>query len=317
MRKPEADKRAPRGDRPLAQVKCFNCSRMGHYATDCPNKKSSGHYQREYVRAAHTESDRESAHANSTHDQSDYDGSDEREEDHHEYSDVEDDETGSQHLSDVPYEAYANEYYSRDSDTERINMMVEESHLVEYCVMDQCAAMTEMPSNTKVVDVPRRKGTFKSSNVARARPITPPDEKACLVTYCKVDGHESWTLWDSGSTSTAITPAFADVAGIIAFPLQDPFMVQLGTVGSRAKITHGAEVMLQMPGHHELNYVDICNLDRYDMIVGTPFMHKYGVILDFETNHVRIKGAAISALRYPADIDPRLHRHRVNDDKAK
>ena len=107
------------------------------------------------------------------------------------------------------------------------------------------------------------------------------------------------------------------MAGIIAFPLADPFMVQLGTVGSRAKVSHGAEVTIDMPGHNKLNYVDVCNLDRYDMIIGTPFMRRNGIQLDFETNTVRMKDISIPALQYPADIDPRLHRSRTTDDKAK
>ncbi len=69
----------------------------------------------------------------------------------------------------------------------------------------------------------------------------------------------------------SITPAFADVAKITAFPLLDPFVVQLGTVGSRAKITHGADVPIEMPGCKGEIYADICNLDRYDMVVGTTF----------------------------------------------
>ncbi|KAF8957872.1 hypothetical protein BDZ97DRAFT_1669193 [Flammula alnicola] len=166
------------------------------------------------------------------------------------------------------------------------------------------------------MNVHRRKGTFKSSRIARPRPVIPPEQKLCLITYTKVNGHEAWTLWDAGSTTTAITPAFTDVAQIMAFPLLDPFTVQLGTVGSRAKITHGAEVDVSMPGLQDNIYVDICNLDRYDLVIGTPFMRKNGVILDFGQNIITINGKNIPALPYPDDTDPRVHRSWASDHRA-
>ncbi|KAF9484074.1 hypothetical protein BDN70DRAFT_798505, partial [Pholiota conissans] len=175
--------------------------------------------------------------------------------------------------------------------------------------------MTELPlvghEFSPVRNVRQRKGTFKSGKVARARPVIPPEDKLCLITYTKINGQDAWTLWDAGSTTTSITPSFADVANINAFPLLDPFMVQLGTVGSRAKITHGADVKVSMPGFNDSIYVDICNLDRYDLVIGTPFMRRNGVVLDFERNVITINGTDIPALPYPNDIDPRLHRTRA------
>ncbi|KJA14801.1 hypothetical protein HYPSUDRAFT_149927, partial [Hypholoma sublateritium FD-334 SS-4] len=144
--------------------------------------------------------------------------------------------------------------------------------------------------------IKRRTGTFKSSGTAKCRPVVPPEEKACLITYTKANGQDAWTLWDAGSTTTSITPAFADTAKITAFPLLDPFIVQLGTVGSRAKITHGAHIPINMPGCKNEIYADICNLDRYDMIVGTPFMHQNKVVLDFGDMTVSVNGIVTPAL---------------------
>ena len=44
-------------------------------------------------------------------------------------------------------------------------------------------------------------------------------------------------------------------------------------------------------------YLDVVNLDRYDVIIGTPFMHDYGVVLDFEKGAIRVNGTWIPALK--------------------
>ncbi len=59
-------------------------------------------------------------------------------------------------------------------------------------------------------------------------------------------------------------------------------------------------------------YFDIVNIDRYDILVGTPFMHRFKVILDFENKCVTINGQSILAKIVPgtaAGTD--THRHRL------
>ena len=82
--------------------------------------------------------------------------------------------------------------------------------------------------------------------------------------------------------------------------LEDPHILQLGTIGSHSVINYGADVTLSIEGERISTYVDIANFDRYEMIIGTPFMHRNKVLLDFETNEVRIKGKRIPAILVPA-----------------
>jgi hypothetical protein len=37
-------------------------------------------------------------------------------------------------------------------------------------------------------------------------------------------------------------------------------------------------------------YLDIANLDKYDTILGTPFLSKHGISLDFEHKEIVIRG---------------------------
>ena len=137
-------------------------------------------------------------------------------------------------------------------------------------------------------------GTLQHPTLKRA-------DKECLVLYVDVDGHKAWTLWDSGSTTSGITPQFTHVYGISVQELDTPLALQLGTVGSRAMVQYGTNVNVQMPGLRSQEYMDVANFDRYDMILGTPFMRRNKVILDFDHCQVLVNGKVIPAKQATAD----------------
>lgn len=68
-----------------------------------------------------------------------------------------------------------------------------------------------------------------------------------------------------------------------------------------------------MNGFAEKEYFDIMNLDRYDIVIGTLFMHKYGVVLDFENVCVIINGKKIPTISIEGEEAERItRRHRLN-----
>ena len=147
-------------------------------------------------------------------------------------------------------------------------------------------------------------------------PDYPSNVKECLATFTKVGGQEAWTLWDSGSTTTGITPSFVDVAKIMVFPLKNPHMLQLGTIGSRTSINFSAYIDVMTHSASKCEYVDVANFDCYDMIIGTPFMRFRKVILDFENDIVKIGDQAIPATKVLVlDTDDRIRRYRTTDKK--
>ncbi|KAG6892426.1 hypothetical protein C0992_000530, partial [Termitomyces sp. T32_za158] len=115
----------------------------------------------------------------------------------------------------VAVDVYNNDYYARDD---------EEEHMF---------ALTEHQGDSRVR---MRRVTLQKAADKLQRPHYTPQEKECLVTYVEVNGHPAWTLWDSGSTTTGITPQFAHVNAIRVHELTEPLMLQLGTVGSRAVV---------------------------------------------------------------------------------
>ncbi|KAG6882935.1 hypothetical protein C0995_013423, partial [Termitomyces sp. Mi166 len=88
----------------------------------------------------------------------------------------------------VMVDVYDNEYYTHEDD---------EEHLF---------ALTEYQGDTRVQ---MRRVTLQKAADKLHRPQYTPQEKECLVTYVEVNGYPAWTLWDSGSTTTGITPQFA------------------------------------------------------------------------------------------------------------
>ncbi|KAA1479307.1 hypothetical protein DENSPDRAFT_789050, partial [Dentipellis sp. KUC8613] len=128
------------------------------------------------------------------------------------------------------------------------------------------------------------------------RPPTEAAEQQCLSAYITVHGMRVLALFNSGSTSESVTPDVARVARLPLIELENPATLQLGCVGSKSKITYGANVRLQFDSIDKVHYLDIVNIDRYDMIVGTPFLYKHGISLDFEHRVIRIRGRPVPAL---------------------
>jgi hypothetical protein len=63
-------------------------------------------------------------------------------------------------------------------------------------------------------------------------------------------------------------------------------------------------------------YVDIANFDRYEMIIGTPFMRRNKVLLDFDKNEVVVRGKRIPAVTVSSkDLDLITRRQRTTERK--
>ena len=146
------------------------------------------------------------------------------------------------------------------------------------------AALTVGPKPGTLMKKDNRNYQIKSSGRKKERPLVEPEDKECLVTWTKVGDLKAWTLWDSGSTTSGITPSYAELANIIIDTLETPHILQLGTVGSHSIIKLGADVAISIGGRSHLSYVDVANFNHYDMIIGMPFMRKNKILLDFQDN---------------------------------
>ena len=90
-----------------------------------------------------------------------------------------------------------------------------------------------------------------------------------------------------------ISPSFIRVAKIEPFPLDKPISIQLTVTGSKSIINYGANATIKYNEKELKEYFNIVNIDYYDAILGTPFLRKHEVIIDFVNNCLRIKDKII------------------------
>ncbi|KAJ8089002.1 hypothetical protein PM082_014249 [Marasmius tenuissimus] len=145
------------------------------------------------------------------------------------------------------------------------------------------------------------------------RPKRTAEDNRCLSALIEVNGLRAFALFDSGSTSDAISPDFARQSKIRVFLLENPVTLQLGTKGSRSKINHGCITSYKLSTSErtiELKmYFDIANVDRYNAVIGTVFMRRHGISLHFEDNSIRVRGKVIPSLSEGEEVRELARRY--------
>ncbi|RPD70731.1 hypothetical protein L226DRAFT_435098, partial [Lentinus tigrinus ALCF2SS1-7] len=114
-----------------------------------------------------------------------------------------------------------------------------------------------------------------------------------LCAEVTVNGIPAYTLFDSGCTTDSISPTLAFLTSADCIELSEQMNLQLGAKGSRTKINHGAKARMKIGPVDEYHYFDVVDIDRYDLILGTPFFLKHNVILDFKNRTITIDGVNV------------------------
>ena len=283
----------------LTTTACFNSDEEGHYVDKCPLLIWE---KRVHLRATHTVAEEADDDGDEDVSGDSQNGSEE--------SEAED--LNRKHVIEVA----ASEFYD--------NVALDPEFLTSlhaFPIWDQTAApkveltpaMVEKGSKEPGPQ-PNRKYQLHHSGTTRMRPQASQEEKECLVAWVRVGNLATWALWDSGSTLTGVTPAFTEIVKLRLDMLEDPHVLQLGTVGSRSIIKYRADVQVEVGKTNIMAYVDIANFDCYDMVIGTPWMRRNKVKLDFENDQIMVNGITIPAIKVnKKDLDPRVQRHRVTD----
>ena len=161
---------------------------------------------------------------------------------------------------------------------------------------------------------PRFRGasTLRKSSRKIKRPPRTEKENKCFVARMMLHNLEAYVLLDSGCTTDSISPEFATSANLKAHELEEPVPLQLGTVGSRSKINFGLFTDFEIGGLENTHYFDVVNIDRYDAILGTVFMRKHGIALDFECDEVRVKGKRLETVIEGPNTFMQARRHAMH-----
>jgi hypothetical protein len=118
----------------------------------------------------------------------------------------------------------------------------------------------------------------------------------CLTSLLNINGVDAFLCWDSGSELDAISPDFVRATDIKYRKKETPVKIRLGTKGTSSTSSYEADVTLGFKPKPLPHTVDLVNLDRWDMILGATFFHKYGVVLDFKNRTITFGNTTIQAL---------------------
>ena len=127
--------------------------------------------------------------------------------------------------------------------------------------------------------------------------IRPQRDFKCLTVYVEVNGMKGLALLDSGSSIDCVSPEFARVAELTTRPLSKPVGLQLGCVGSRSSINFGTRAKVKIGNTQKSMYLDVVNVDHYDLILGVPFLIQFGTLLDFRDETIVVGTDRIASLK--------------------
>ncbi|QRW02440.1 Pol polyprotein/retrotransposon [Ceratobasidium sp. AG-Ba] len=148
-----------------------------------------------------------------------------------------------------------------------------DTQLNALCIGDQKRG----ESSTRVVE----------RNAARPKDITRILPKP-IVVEATINEQKVRALIDSGSLGDFISTTVVDQLKLERHTLAKPIGLQMAVTGSRSAINYSVVAKFLYQGIDEARRFDVINLDNYDMILGTPFLHQYEVIVLFSPPAVSI-----------------------------
>ena len=90
-------------------------------------------------------------------------------------------------------------------------------------------------------------------------------------------------ILDSRSEGVLLSLEFTQATGIKTFALEKPIALQLACIGSQSMINYGTHATIKIGRKVVEEYLDITNVEHYNTILGTPFLRKRGIVLDFRS----------------------------------
>jgi len=105
----------------------------------------------------------------------------------------------------------------------------------------------------------------------------------------------------------------ADQLAVKRSTLDAPLSLQLAVQGSRSKVNAVGTVQFQYQGINETHTFDIINLNSYDLILGTPWMHQHQVCPGFNPACIVIGSDKPLPLKTGNDTKLMVHSMSLED----
>ena len=110
----------------------------------------------------------------------------------------------------------------------------------------------------------------------RERPIWPFLDNCTLSGYWEINSVKAHCLLDSGSEGVLLSLEFTRAMGTKTFALEQPIALQLACISSQSMINYRTHATINIGCKVVKEYFDIMNVEHYDVILGTPFLRKWG-----------------------------------------
>jgi hypothetical protein len=109
----------------------------------------------------------------------------------------------------------------------------------------------------------------------------------------------------------AISPDFTRATGIEPTAKQAALRIRLGTKGSSVTTSYKVSPTLDFGNTKFMHDLDMVNLDCWDLLLGSPFCNKHGVVLNYD-KCIRFGSMVICVLSREEEVAA-----RNNDRKAR
>ena len=129
-----------------------------------------------------------------------------------------------------------------------------------------------------------------------------------LSGYWEINGTHAHCFLDSRCKGVMISPDYVRATGIPTFKLDSPVGLQLACVGNKSTINYGARSSIVFGNRHVEEYFDVVNIDYYDVILGTPFLWRLGITLDFTGQGAIRMGTYVVPMNTPSESSDDVQR---------
>ncbi|KIJ44970.1 hypothetical protein M422DRAFT_251601 [Sphaerobolus stellatus SS14] len=123
----------------------------------------------------------------------------------------------------------------------------------------------------------------------KSRPLpTRGKENETISVFWDIGGTKAHCLLDSGCEGIMISSDLVRANKLPKFELGKPVIIQLACVGSMSTVQYGLTTKILLGNEKYDEYFNITNVDYYDIILGTPFLCWFEILLDFKHNRVQM-----------------------------
>jgi len=137
----------------------------------------------------------------------------------------------------------------------------------------------------------------------------------------KLESHEGVAvkaLLDSGATGLFMDTTFTKEKGFKIEKLKKPLLVRNvdGTANAGGAIMHQVECNMFFKGHMERARIDVCNLEKTELILGMPWLAAYNPEIDWEKGEVKMTCCPpICGKRKQEEKKKKVRKTDKNEDK--